>query len=77
MQTPKPWVHFTNHKATMSPQEGRVYAESFLISNKFYKTKVKFSYSIFKEDYRSKLIKYVFNSISSSETNAHIRIDGC
>ena len=60
MQTPKPWVHLTNHKATMSPQEGRVYAESFLISNKFYKTKVKFSYLIFKGDYRSKLIKYVF-----------------
>ena len=77
MQTPKPWVHLTNHKATLSPQEGRVYAESFLISNKFYKTKVKFSYLIFKGDYRSKLIKYVFNSISSSETNAHICIDGC
>ena len=77
MQTPKPWVHLTNHKATMSPQEGRVYAESFLISNKFYKTKVKFSYLIFKGDYWSKLIKYVFNSISSIETNAHICIDGC
>ena len=28
MQTSWPWVHLTNHKATISPQEGRVYVES-------------------------------------------------
>ena len=28
MQTLWPWVHLTNHKATISPQEGRVYVES-------------------------------------------------
>ena len=32
----------------MSPQEERVDAESFLIKNKSYKPKVKFSYLIFK-----------------------------
>ena len=48
MQTSWPCVHLTNHKTTMSPQEERVYAESFLIRNKFYNTKVKFSYLIFK-----------------------------
>ena len=34
MQTSWLWVHLTTHKTTMSPQEGRVYAESFLIRNK-------------------------------------------
>ena len=48
MQTSWPWVHLTNHKTTMSPQEERVYAESFLIRNNFYNTKEKFSYLIFK-----------------------------
>ena len=48
MQTSWCWVHLTNREATMSPQEGRVYAESFLVGNKFYKTKVKFSYLISK-----------------------------
>ena len=48
MQTSWLCVHLTNHKTTMSPQEERVYAESFLIRNKFYNTKVKFSYLIFK-----------------------------
>ena len=48
MQTSWPCIHLTNHKTTMSPQEERVYAESFLIRNKFYNTKVKFSYLIFK-----------------------------
>ena len=48
MQTSRPWLHLTNHKATMSPQEERVYAESFLIRNKFYNTKEKFSHLIFK-----------------------------
>ena len=48
MQISWPWLHLTNHKATMSPQEERVYGESFLIRNNFYKTKVKFSYLIFK-----------------------------
>ena len=43
------WVQLTNHKATMSPQEGRIYAESFLVRNKFYKTNVKFSSLIFKK----------------------------
>ena len=43
MQTSWPWFHLTNHKATLSLQEERVYAESFLIRNKSYKTKVKFS----------------------------------
>ena len=38
MQTSWPWVHLTNHKATISPQEERVYIGSFLIRNKFYKT---------------------------------------
>ena len=33
----------------MSPQEGRIYAESFLMRKKFYKTKVKFSSLIFKK----------------------------
>ena len=48
MQTSWRWVHLTNREATMSPQEGRVYAESFLLGNKSYKTKVKFSYLISK-----------------------------
>ena len=50
MQTSWPWVHLTNHKATISPLEGRVYIGSFLIRNKFYKTeeKEKVSYLIFK-----------------------------
>ena len=47
LQTPWPWVHLTNHKATMFPQEGRFNAEFFLIGNKFYKPKVKFSYLIY------------------------------
>ena len=47
MQTSWPWVQLTNHKATMSPQEERVYAESFLKRNKIYKTEVKFSSLIF------------------------------
>ena len=46
MQTSWPWFHLTNHKATLSLQEGRVYAESFLIRNKSHKTKIKFSYLI-------------------------------
>ena len=50
MQTSWPWFHLTNHKATISPLEGRVYIGSFLIRNKFYKTeeKEKVSYLIFK-----------------------------
>ena len=48
MQTYWHWVQLTNHKATMSPQEEWVYAEYFLIRNKSYKTKVKFSHLIFK-----------------------------
>ena len=59
MQTSWLWVHLTTHKTTMSPQEGKVYAESFLIRNKFYNTKEKFSYLI-NRDYWSKLIKDIF-----------------
>ena len=46
-------------KTTMSPQEGRVYAESFIIRKKFYNTKEKLSYLI-NRDYWSKLIKDIF-----------------
>ena len=42
------WNHLTNHKTTMSPQEETVYADSFLIRNKFYYIKEKLSYLIFK-----------------------------
>ena len=46
-------------KTTMSPQEGRVYAESFIIRKKFDNTKEKLSYLI-NRDYWSKLIKDIF-----------------
>ena len=68
MQTSWPWVQPTNHKATMSPQEKRVYTESFLKRNKFYKTEVKFSSLIFFFFYKT--------CISSRSTDIHIRIDG-
>ena len=61
MQTSWPWVHLTNHKNTMSPQEGRVYAESFLIRNKLITTPKKNSLIWFlNRDYWSKLIKDIF-----------------
>ena len=61
MQTSWPWVHLTNHKNTMSLQEGRVYAESFLIRNKLITTPKKNSLIWFlNRDYWSKLIKDIF-----------------
>ena len=61
MQTSWPWFHLTNHKTTMSPQEGRVYAESFLIRNKLITTPKKNSLIWFlNRDYWSKLIKDIF-----------------
>ena len=61
MQTSRPWVHLTNHKNTMSPQEGRVYDESFVIRNKLIITPKKDSLIWFlNRDYWSKLIKDIF-----------------
>ena len=61
MQTSWPWVHLTNHKATISPQEERVYIGSFLIRNKFYKTGEKKNSLIWflNRNYWSKLINDV------------------
>ena len=59
MQTSWLWVHLTTHKTTMSPQEGRVYAESFLIRNKFYNTKKNSIIWFLNRDYWSEFIKDV------------------
>ena len=61
MQTSWPWVHLTNHKNTMSPQEGRVYDESFVIRNKLIiKPKRNSLIWFLNRDYWSKLIKDIF-----------------
>ena len=61
MQNSRPWLHLhlTNYKVTMSPQEGRVYAESFLIRNKFYNTKKNSIIWLLNRDYWSEFIKDV------------------
>ena len=79
MQTSRPWVHLTNHKNTMSPQEGRVYDESFVIRNKLIITPKKNSLIWFlNRDYWSKLIKiYFFNSISNNWADTHVHMGEC